>query len=107
MPGRKLCSLVPQEDILLPTFTVWETMMYAAALRLSRSTSVAEKGRIITRVLKELGIQECRHVVVGSVEKPGISGGQRRRLSLGLELIVDPSVLLLDVSRRTLGWHLY
>jgi ABC-type multidrug transport system ATPase subunit len=52
---------------------------------------------IVEATLTDLSIKECGDVVVGGVDKPGISGGQRRRVSIGLELIVNPSVLFLDV----------
>lgn len=93
---RKLCSLVPQEEVLLPCFTVQETLLYAALLRLPQRWGRHEKALIVEQVLSELGLMECKDVLVGSVEKKGISGGQRHRLSIGLELLVDPSVLLLD-----------
>ena len=77
---------MPQEDILLPTFTVKETLLYAALLRLPQKWARRNKTDVVDRVLEELNIAECRDVVVGSVEKPGISGGQRRRVSIGLEV---------------------
>jgi ABC-type histidine transport system ATPase subunit len=89
---------VPQEEVLLPCFTVQETLLYAALLRLPQRWGRHEKALIVEQVLSELGLMECKDVLVGSVEKKGISGGQRHRLSIGLELLVDPSVLLLDVS---------
>jgi len=77
---------------------VEETMLFGAYLRLPPRLTHQERAYICDKILKELGIYECKEVVVGSVENPGISGGQRRRVSIGLELVVNPSVLLLDVS---------
>lgn len=93
---RQLCSLVPQEDVLLPELTVHETLRFAAELRLPQSDTREEKQETVGRVLAELGLLECKDVRIGGVERVGISGGQRRRVSIGLELLTDPSVLLLD-----------
>ena len=93
---RQMCSLVPQEDILLPELTVNETLMFAAELRLPQSDTREEREETVENVMLELGLKECRDVRIGSVEKVGISGGQRRRVSIGLELLMDPSLLLLD-----------
>jgi ABC-type lipoprotein export system ATPase subunit len=101
---RKMCSFVPQEDVLLPNFTVHETLMFGAELRLPQGETREERRETVEAVIQELGLGDCRDVVVGGVETAGgISGGQRRRVSIGLELLTDPSVLLLDVrapSRR-------
>lgn len=67
--------------------------MTSCHLRLPPATIHTEKEAIVASVLEDLGLTECADVVVGS-----ISGGQRRRVSIGLELLVNPSVLLLDVS---------
>ena len=91
-----MCSLVPQEDILLPELTVDETLRFAAELRLPQSDKREEREETVENVMLELGLRECRDVRIGSVEKMGISGGQRRRVSIGLELLTDPSLLLLD-----------
>ena len=88
---RHLCSLVPQEDVLLGSFTVRETMRFSTQLRFPQDCPVAEQEAVVQEVLEDLGIVECQDVLVKH-----ISGGQRRRVSVGLELLVNPSVLLLD-----------
>ncbi|KAM3573414.1 hypothetical protein VYU27_004594 [Nannochloropsis oceanica] len=93
---RQMCSLVPQEDILLPELSVHETLTFAAELRLPQSDTREEREETVESVMTELGLGDCRNVRIGSVEKVGISGGQRRRVSIGLELLTDPSILLLD-----------
>lgn len=82
---RHLCSLVPQEDVLLGSFTVRETMRFSTQLRLPQERPVAEKEAVVTEVLEDLGILDCQDVLVKDV-----SGGQRRRVSVGLELLVNP-----------------
>lgn len=56
----------------------------------------AEKVLIVERVLMNLGLQEVRDSLVGTVEKRGISGGQRKRVNVGLEMVIEPSLLFLD-----------
>lgn len=82
---RHLCSLVPQEDVLFGSFTVRETLRFSTQLRLPQERPSAEKEALVTEVLEDLGIVECEDVLVKD-----ISGGQRRRVSVGLELLVNP-----------------
>eukprot|EP00756_Hemistasia_phaeocysticola_P029706 Hpha_TRINITY_DN16247_c1_g1::TRINITY_DN16247_c1_g1_i1::g.15438::m.15438 len=94
-------NLVPQEDVLLPALTARETLRYAANLRLDSKMDPTEKETRIQKILQVLGLDDgagggCADTIVGSVEKRGISGGQRKRLSIGLELLTNPSVLFLD-----------
>lgn len=67
--------------------------MFSAHLRLPAEKPLVEKDCLVQNILEDLGMTECGHVLVRD-----ISGGQRRRVSIGLELVVNPSVLLLDVS---------
>lgn len=55
-----------------------------------------DKVLIVERVIESLGLQEVRNSVVGTVEKRGISGGQRKRVNVGLEMVMEPSLLILD-----------
>ena len=85
---RKMCSLVPQEDVLLPELTVQETLRFAAELRLPQTDTKEERAETVNAVLLELGLDECKDVRIGCVEQAGgISGGQKRRVSIGLELL--------------------
>jgi ABC-type multidrug transport system ATPase subunit len=56
----------------------------------------AEKVRVVERVIEALGLQPVRDSLVGTVEQRGISGGQRKRVNVGLEMVMEPSVLILD-----------
>lgn len=89
-------GLVAQHDALLPSLTVHETLTYAARLRLPSAVSALEIARRVGDVIVELGLRECAHSIVGSEEVRGISGGEKRRLSIAVQLVTDPSVLLLD-----------
>lgn len=92
-------GFVPQQDILPPTLTVFEALLFAARLRLPESVTDGEKHRRVHNLLEKLGISSIKDVRIGDVtggKARGISGGEMRRVSIGLELIADPDVLLLD-----------
>jgi ABC-type multidrug transport system ATPase subunit len=83
-------------DLLLPTLTVRETLMYAASLRLSSSTS-KERQHLVEEIILELGLKECANTMVGDGGSyHGCSGGERRRVSLGVQMLGNPSVLFCD-----------
>lgn len=89
-------GFVPQDDIVHETLTVGE-QINASAMRRSPPGTKSEKAKKITEdVLQILQIEHIRNSVVGSVEYRGISGGQRKRVNIGLELAADPTVLFLD-----------
>ena len=89
-------SYVQQEDSLLGSFTTRETLMYTAALTLPFSIGKSNRISIVGSLIKELGLEVCKDTRVGDVFIKGLSGGQKRRLSLGLSLIACPVILLLD-----------
>lgn len=64
--------------------------------RLSKGMSRSDKVRVLERVIESLGLQEIRNSLVGTVEKRGISGGQRKRVNVGTEMVMEPSLLILD-----------
>lgn len=92
---RKLCGFVTQEDNLLPLLTVRETLMFMAKFRL-REMGSEEREERVERLIKELGLFHVADSFVGDEEKRGISGGERKRVSIGVEMIHDPPILLLD-----------
>lgn len=82
---------------MFPRLTVEESLLYSARLRLPSSLPDAEKKAVVDRVIDLLGLQSCRRGMVGgrgSVR--GVSGGERRRTSVGMELVTSPSLLFLD-----------
>lgn len=64
--------------------------------RLPANLSRADKVLVVERVIESLGLQHIRNSLVGTVEKRGISGGQRKRVNVGLEMVMEPSLLILD-----------
>eukprot|EP01135_Chromosphaera_perkinsii_P001219 Nk52_evm18s162 gene=Nk52_evmTU18s162 len=93
---KDLVAYVPQDDVFLPFLTVRETLQTAAELKLDARMTKKERVERIDQVLKELGLRDCQHAIVGSAMVKGISGGQRKRLAIGVELLHNPRVLFLD-----------
>ena len=87
---------VPQDDIIHRDLTVGEALYYTARLRLPPDFTESAIRDRIAGVLKQLGLEGTENVLIGSPEKKGISGGQRKRVNLAQELLTDPSVLFLD-----------
>ena len=95
---RRLCGVfgyVPQDDLLVEELTVFENLWYAASFCFAGKTR-EEMTEIVNRSLHSLGLYEKRNYRVGSPMNKVISGGQRKRLNIALELIREPSVLFLD-----------
>lgn len=85
-----------QSDVLSPTATVLETLLFAARLRLPESIPDKIKLQRAQTVMDQLGLEHVAHTRVGSTEHRGISGGEMRRVSIGIELVAAPDVLVLD-----------
>ncbi|KAJ7748491.1 P-loop containing nucleoside triphosphate hydrolase protein, partial [Mycena maculata] len=92
----KIIGFVRQSDYLLPHLTVRETLAFSAALRLPKTVDNNTVRQIVEQTIEELGLKECADTVVGGIFRKGISGGERRRLSIGCVLVTLPSVLILD-----------
>lgn len=90
-------AYVTQTDVLLPSLTVRETLLYAASLRLPPSTTSQQRKQLVEEIILELGLKECADTRVGDgFKKGGCSGGERRRVSIGVQMLRNPSVLFLD-----------
>ena len=90
----KYVGYVTQEDILLDMLTVRESVMFAARLKTKGTTQ--EKTLKVDSLLGELGLTKCQHTLVGNPVKKGISGGEKKRTCVAIELITTPSILFLD-----------
>ncbi|KAJ7975044.1 ABC transporter G family member [Quillaja saponaria] len=93
---KKIIGFVPQDDIVHGNLTVEENLWFSAKCRLSTELSKPDKVLVVERVIESLGLQTVRNSLVGTVEKRGISGGQRKRVNVGLEMVMEPSLLILD-----------
>lgn len=85
-----------QDDSFLPTTTPREAFRFSASLRLASTLTAAEITERVEKLLDELGLTECADTVVGNQMIKGISGGQKKRTSVGVELITDPTVSFLS-----------
>jgi len=102
--GVQKCSIgyVTQQDFLLPFLTVHETLMFAARLKLntqalSTANGITSYESIVEHVIADLGLRECTHSYVGdsntsqiASSNRGLSGGERRRVSIAIQIISDP-----------------
>ncbi|XP_059300431.1 ABC transporter G family member 28-like [Lycium ferocissimum] len=93
---KKVIGFVPQDDIVHGNLTVEENLWFSARCRLAADLAKPEKVLVVERVIESLGLQQVRDSLVGTVEKRGISGGQRKRVNVGLEMVIEPSLLILD-----------
>lgn len=93
---KKLIGYVPQDDIVLPELTVRENILHSARIRLPSQWSDQRKQEHVDCLIACLGLSHVAHSLVGDQRKPVISGGQRKRVSIGLELAAAPMALFLD-----------
>ncbi|XP_023567018.1 ATP-binding cassette sub-family G member 8 isoform X2 [Octodon degus] len=93
---RKCVAHVRQHDQLLPHLTVRETLAFVAQMRLPRSFSQAERNKRVEDVIAELRLRQCADTRVGNTYVRGVSGGERRRVSIGVQLLWNPGILILD-----------
>ena len=94
---RSRVGVVPQDDIILPELTVEESLFFSGRLRFPPGTADARVREEVDRALEELGIPHIRTSRIGDAVRRGISGGQRKRVNLGQELLTPTTrVLFLD-----------
>ncbi|CAH9071813.1 unnamed protein product [Cuscuta europaea] len=93
---KRKTGFVTQDDVLHPHLTVQETLMFTALLRLPQSLSREEVSDHVESVITELGLGKCRCSMIGGALFRGISGGEKKRVSIGQEMLINPSLLLLD-----------
>lgn len=89
-------AYVTQSDDLIGTLTVRETIHYSAHLRLNNSITPAEKKVIVESTILEMGLQDCADTPIGNWHIRGLSGGEKRRVSIALEILTRPRMLFLD-----------
>ncbi|XP_050383419.1 ABC transporter G family member 22 isoform X9 [Argentina anserina] len=89
-------GFVTQDDVLFPHLTVRETLTYSALLRLSKTLTKEQKEKRAVDVIYELGLERCQDTMIGGSFVRGVSGGERKRVCIGNEIIINPSLLFLD-----------
>ena len=89
-------GFVPQDDIVYAELTVRENFMFAGKFRLPHSTSLHQIQDLADEVLSNLGLTRVADSIVGDMSRRGVSGGEKKRVSIGLELMANPSILFLD-----------
>jgi ABC transport system ATP-binding/permease protein len=93
---RGSIGYVPQDDIVHPELTVWEAVRYSAKFRLPPDYSEEEIERRVMTTLQQLGLENVKDLQIGKPEKKILSGGQRKRVNIAMELVTDPVIMFLD-----------
>ncbi|MCD9560732.1 ABC transporter G member 11 [Datura stramonium] len=89
-------AYVTQDDTLIGTLTVRETIYYSAQLRFPDKMPLSEKRAMVESTIIEMGLQDCADTFIGNWHLRGISGGEKRRVSIALEILTRPRLLFLD-----------
>ncbi|KAB2603379.1 ABC transporter G family member 25-like [Pyrus ussuriensis x Pyrus communis] len=89
-------GFVPQDDVLYPHLTVRETLVFCSLLRLPRTLSKKDKISAAESIISELGLHKCENTIIGNTFVRGVSGGERKRVSIAHEMLMNPSLLILD-----------
>ena len=93
---RKRIAYVMQQDLLYATQTPRESLRFSAMLRLPRSVPLEEKKAKVAQMLEELGLESCADTYCGDELLRGISGGEKKRTAIGVELVMQPKLIFLD-----------
>ena len=100
-------AYVTQDEVLIGTLTVRETITYAARLRLRGGPDAPSPAQVADGIVADLGLAEAADTVIGNWHMRGVSGGQRRRVVIGCELVVQPTLLfLVRADARGLSYQL-
>lgn len=101
---KSCSSYVMQDDLLHPDLSVEETLKYAAELRLGGKMTRAQREQRLQDVINLMSITHCAGTIVGDSQRKGISGGERKRLSIAIELLTAPRMIFLDEVNLVLEW---
>jgi len=93
---KRQIGYVLQQDILFETLTVDQTFSVTARLRLPKELTKEEKMKKVDDVIRTLNLGKVRNTIVGGVARRGVSGGEKKRVNIGNELLTNPSILMLD-----------
>ena len=101
MIAMHIVGFVPQNDVMLPMMTVRDLLVHSAYMRLPGEMSDAQKLLRVEAVMHLLGIEHIADTKVGDESARGISGGEKKRVSIAMELVADPLILMLDEPTRS------
>ena len=93
---KYIVGYVVQDDIISGTLTVRENLMFSANVRLSDDVPTTERQERVTQVIHDLGLEACADTKIGTEYLRGVSGGERKRTCIGMELVLSPKILFLD-----------
>ncbi|KAJ4746080.1 ABC transporter G family member 2 [Rhynchospora pubera] len=93
---KVISTYVMQDDMLYPMLTVEETLMFAAEFRLPKTWTTRDKKKRVEVLIDQLGLKKAAKTIVGDEGHRGVSGGERRRVSIGVDIVHDPIILFLD-----------
>ncbi|KAJ3452312.1 abc transporter g family member [Anaeramoeba flamelloides] len=95
--GERAFAFVTQEDLMLPSLTPRETLEYAGRFLMSGETTKEERDDRVAEILRMLRLNKCADTLIGGFgKKRGISGGERKRVNIGMSLVKDPQILFVD-----------
>jgi ATP-binding cassette subfamily G (WHITE) protein 2 len=93
---KYIVGYVVQDDIISGTLTVRENLMFSANVRLPNDVSDNERKERVTKIIHDLGLESCADTRIGTEILRGVSGGERKRTCIGMELVLSPKILFLD-----------
>ncbi|XP_047325132.1 ABC transporter G family member 9-like [Impatiens glandulifera] len=93
---KRNIGFVTQEEAFYPHLTVTETLVFSALLRLSNRLKKEEKMAHVDAVIAQLHLKKCENTIIGDQFLKGVSGGERKRVGIGQEMLINPSILFLD-----------
>ncbi|CAF4325286.1 unnamed protein product, partial [Adineta steineri] len=93
---KYIVGYVVQDDIISGTLTVRENLMFSANVRLPADITNNERQIRVTKVIQDLGLELCADTKMGTEFLRGVSGGERKRTCIGMELVLEPKILFLD-----------
>jgi ABC-type multidrug transport system ATPase subunit len=102
---KRSVAYVMQDDACWPTLTCRESLQVAATLRIPGSVSKEAKEKLVDNIISELGLTECADTLCGGELVKGLSGGEKKRTCIGLELISSPALVFLDEPTSGLDSH--
>ena len=92
---KEISGFVFQDDVIQSTMTVRECISMSATLRLPKESPETRREKV-ERIIKELGLEQCADTFIGDAQLKGVSGGERKRCSIAMEVVTDPKIIFLD-----------